>query len=92
MSAGVEMKVQQTGGGDATDLSAALGSLVYAANQRPEIGQAYTTVRANVPKVFVDLDREKAKTLNVAISEVFQTLQAYMGSFYINDFNLFGRV
>ncbi len=92
MSAGVEMKVQQTGGGTAQDLSAALGSLVYAANQRPEVAQAYTTFRANVPKIFVDLDREKAKTLNVAVSEVFQTLQAYMGSYYVNDFNLFGRV
>ncbi|WP_424985701.1 efflux RND transporter permease subunit [Microbulbifer sp. S227A] len=92
MSAGVEMKVQQTGGGTAQDLSAALGSLVYAANQRPEIAQAYTTFRANVPKVYVDLDREKAKTLNVPVSEVFQTLQAYMGSYYVNDFNLFGRV
>ncbi|MEO9779217.1 MAG: multidrug efflux RND transporter permease subunit [Sedimentitalea sp.] len=92
MSAGVEMKVQQTGGGTAQDLSAALGSLVYAANQRPEIAQAYTTFRANVPKVFVDLDREKAKSLNVPVSEVFQTLQAYMGSYYVNDFNLFGRV
>lgn len=92
MSAGVEMKVQQTGGGSPQDLSAALGSLVYAANQRPEIAQAYTTFRANVPKIFVDLDREKAKTLNVAVSEVFQTLQSYMGSFYVNDFNLFGRV
>lgn len=92
MSAGVEMKVQQTGGGSAQDLSAALGSLVYSANQRPEIAQAYTTFRANVPKVFVDLDREKAKTLNVAVSEVFQTLQAYLGSYYVNDFNLFGRV
>ncbi|MEM8631364.1 MAG: multidrug efflux RND transporter permease subunit [Pseudomonadota bacterium] len=92
MSAGVEMKVQQTGGGSAQDLSAALGSLVYAANQRPEIAQAYTTFRANVPKIFVDLDREKAKSLNVPISEVFLTLQSYMGSFYVNDFNLFGRV
>ena len=92
MSAGVEMKVQQTGGGTAQDLSAALGSLVYAANQRPEIAQAYTTFRANVPKVFVDLDREKAKTLGVPVSEVFQTLQAYLGSYYVNDFNLFGRV
>ncbi len=92
LSAGVEMKVQQTGGGSAQDLSAALGSLIYAANQRPEIAQAYTTFRANVPKVFVDLDREKAKTLNVPVSEVFQTLQAYMGSYYVNDFNLFGRV
>ncbi len=92
LSAGVEMKVQQTGGGTAQDLSGALGSLVYASNQRPEIGQAYTTFRANVPKVFVNLDREKAKTLDVPISEVFQTLQAYMGSYYVNDFNLFGRV
>ena len=92
MSAGVELKVQQTGGGTVQDLSAALGSLVYAANQRPEVGQSYTTFRANVPKVFVDLDREKTKTLNVQISDVFTTLQAYMGSYYVNDFNLFGRV
>ncbi|AVO38921.1 efflux RND transporter permease subunit [Pukyongiella litopenaei] len=92
MSAGVEMKVQQTGGGTPQDLSAALGSLVYAANQRAEIGQAYTTFRANVPKVFVDLDREKAQLLKVSVAEVFQTLQAYMGSYYVNDFNLFGRV
>ncbi|MAC78103.1 MAG: hydrophobe/amphiphile efflux-1 family RND transporter [Rhodobacteraceae bacterium] len=92
MSAGVEMKVQQTGGGSVQELSSALGGLVYAANQRPEIAQAYTTFRANVPQLFVDLDREKAKTLNVSISEIFQTLQAQMGSFYVNDFNLFGRV
>ncbi|WP_204112839.1 multidrug efflux RND transporter permease subunit [Shimia biformata] len=92
LSAGVEMKVQQTGGGSAQDLAAAVGSLVYAANQSPDLAQAYSTFRANVPKIFVDLDREKAKSLNVAVSDVFQTLQAYMGSFYINDFNLFGRV
>ncbi len=92
LSAGVEMKVQQTGGGTAQDLAAAVGSLVYAANQREEMAQSYSTFRANVPKVFVDLDREKAKSLNVAISDVFTTLQGYMGSIYVNDFNLFGRV
>ncbi|MEM7176922.1 MAG: multidrug efflux RND transporter permease subunit [Pseudomonadota bacterium] len=91
-AAGVEMKVQQTGGGTAQDLASALGSAVYSANQRPEIAQAYTTFRANVPQIFVDLDRDKAKTLNVDISEVFQTLQAYLGSYYVNDFNLFSRV
>ena len=90
--AGVEMKVQQTGGGQPQDLAAALGSLVYSANQRPEIARAYTTFRANVPQVFVDLDREKAKALDVDVSEVFSTLQAYLGAFYVNDFNLFGRV
>ncbi len=92
MSAGVEMEVQQTGGGTAQDLSAAVGSFVYAANQREEIAQSYTTFRANVPQLFVDLDREKAKTLQVSVAEVFQTMQAHLGSFYVNDFNLYGRV
>ena len=92
LSAGVEMKVQQTGGGTAQDLSSAVGSLVYAANQKSAIGQAYSTFRANVPKVFIDLDREKAESMDVAVSDVFLTLQAYMGSYYVNDFNLFGRV
>lgn len=92
MSAGVEMEVQQTGGGSAQDLASAVGSLVYAANQRPEIAQSYTTFRANVPQLFVDLDREKAKTLEVSVAEVFQTMQAHLGSYYVNDFNLFGRV
>lgn len=92
MSAGVEMEVQQTGGGSAQDLASAVGSLVYAANQRSEIAQSYTTFRANVPQLFVDLDREKAKTLEVSVAEVFQTMQAHLGSYYVNDFNLFGRV
>lgn len=89
---GVEMKLQQTGGGTPQDLASAAGSLVYSANQSPGIGQAYSTFRSNVPQVFVDLDREKAKTLGVNVSDVFLTLQAYLGSYYVNDFNLFGRV
>lgn len=86
------MKIQQTGGGSPQDLASAIGSMVYAANQRPEIALAYSTFRANVPQLFVDLDREKAKTLDVNVSEVFGTLQAYLGSYYVNDFNMFGRV
>jgi HAE1 family hydrophobic/amphiphilic exporter-1 len=65
---------------------------VYSANQDADIALAYTTYRANVPQIFVDLDREKAKTLGVDVADVFSTLQAYLGSYYINDFNLFGRV
>lgn len=92
VSAGVEMKVQQTGGGAANDLSAAVNSLVFAANQRPEIAQAYTSFSANVPKLFVDLDREKTRTLGIPVSDVFETLQAHLGSIYVNDLNLFGKV
>ena len=65
---------------------------MYSANQDADIALAYTTYRANVPQIFVDLDREKAKTLGVDVADVFSTLQAYLGSYYINDFNLFGRV
>jgi len=54
MGSGVDMMVQQTGGGTAQDLAAAVGSLVYATNQQPEIAQAYSTFRANVPKFFVE--------------------------------------
>jgi len=89
---GVQVMLQQTGGGSPQDLASAVGSLVYSANQSPDVGRAYSTFRANVPQVFVDLDREKAKTLGINVSDVFTTLQAYLGSFYINDFNIFGRV
>ncbi|WP_249689833.1 multidrug efflux RND transporter permease subunit [Stappia sp. WLB 29] len=91
-TAGVEMKVQQTGGGTPQDLASAVGSLVYTANQQPSIAQAYSTFRANVPQLFVDLDRERAKLLGIRIADVFQTLQSYLGGYYVNDFNLFGRV
>ncbi|WP_297838682.1 multidrug efflux RND transporter permease subunit [uncultured Roseibium sp.] len=89
---GVQVMLQQTGGGSPQDLSSALGSLIYSANQSPAVGRAYSTFRANVPQVFIDLDREKAKTLGINVSDVFTTLQAYLGSYYINDFNIFGRV
>ncbi len=89
---GVQMMLQQTGGGTPQELASAVGSMVYSANQSAEIARAYSTFRANVPQVFVDLDREKTKTLGVNVADVFTTLQAYLGSFYINDFNIFGRV
>ncbi len=93
VSAGAELMIQQTGGGTPQDLSSAVGSFVYSANQEPDrIAQAFSTFRANVPQLFVDLDREKAKQLGINVADVFVTLQAYLGSYYINDFNLFGRV
>lgn len=88
---GVQMMVQQTGGGTPQDLSSAVGSLVYEANQSPGIAQAYSTFRSDVPQLYVDLDREKAKTLGVNVADVFTTLQTYLGSYYVNDFNIFGR-
>ncbi len=63
------------------------------AYQTPELNPmgTFSFFKANVPQINVDVDREKAKIHGVSISEIFQTLQAYMGSVYVNDVNLFGR-
>jgi HAE1 family hydrophobic/amphiphilic exporter-1 len=61
------------------------------ANAQTGLSRVYTTFRANVPQLFAEIDRTKAKTLGVPLSNIFSTLQAYLGSAYVNDFNKFGR-
>ncbi|MFY0610712.1 MAG: multidrug efflux RND transporter permease subunit [Hyphomicrobiaceae bacterium] len=89
---GVEAQLQDLAGGTPQELAAATRSLVFAANQRPELAQVFSTFSANVPQLFLEVDRDKAQVLGVPISEIFQTLQAQFGSSYINDFNLYGKV
>ncbi len=60
-------------------------------NQRPEIAMAYTFFTARTPSYQVDVDREQTKKLGVSISDVYGTLSTFLGSSYINDFNLYGR-
>ena len=57
----------------------------------PELTGIFSSYQVNVPQLDLDVDRTKAKQQNVALDEIFQTLQAYMGSVYVNDFNQFGR-
>jgi multidrug efflux pump len=59
--------------------------------QRPELAGLFSTYQVNVPQLRADLDRTKAKTEGVAVTDVFETMQAYLGSLYVNDFNRFGR-
>ncbi|KZY29883.1 MULTISPECIES: efflux RND transporter permease subunit [unclassified Oleiphilus] len=59
--------------------------------QTPELTQVFSFFQVNVPQIEINVDREKAKVHGVAISDIFDTLQAYMGSVYVNDVNLFGR-
>jgi HAE1 family hydrophobic/amphiphilic exporter-1 len=61
------------------------------ANKRPEIANAYTFFTASTPGYTISIDREMCKKMGVPLSEVFNTLQTYLGSFYINDFTLYGR-
>jgi len=89
---GFDFRLQALEGQSPEELAAALRSLIVAANQEPAIAAAFSTFSADVPQVFVDLDRAKAETLGVSVAEVYRTLQAQLGSFYVNDFNLYDRV
>lgn len=91
-SGGFDMRLQGLQGQSPQEIAAALNGLIYASNQVPEIGSAYSTFSANVPQIYVDLDRTRAELLNVPISSIFSTLQAHLGSQYVNDFNLYSRV
>jgi multidrug efflux pump len=61
------------------------------ARQAPELARVFTNFQINVPKLYADIDRTKAKQLGVPLSVIYQTLQVNLGSFYVNDFNDFGR-
>ena len=65
--------------------------VVQQAWMAPELSMVYSSFQVNVPRLHIEVDREKAKVHGVPIDEIFQTLQVYMGSMYVNDLNLFGR-
>jgi hydrophobe/amphiphile efflux-1 (HAE1) family protein len=88
---GFTFMLQDLEGRDPKELAQVMRGLVVAANQNPQIGAAFSTFSANTPSVFLDIDRDKAQTLGVPVSEMFSTLQAMLGGAYVNDFNLFGR-
>jgi HAE1 family hydrophobic/amphiphilic exporter-1 len=88
---GLEMVLQDTLSRSPAELSSVLNLMVAEANQTRGLAGVFSTYRANVPQYFIDIDRVKAKNLGVPLSEVFNTLQAQMGSLYINDFNQFGQ-
>ncbi|WJN58552.1 efflux RND transporter permease subunit [Pseudomonas sp. SO81] len=88
---GFEAYIQDRSGGSIEDLSAVVQKFVAAASKRPELAGVNSTFHADVPQYFIDLDRTKARALGVAINDVFTAMQATFGSYYVNDFNLYGR-
>jgi len=88
---GFKMYVQDSGGLGPTALQSAVTDMVVSANQQPEIVQAFSTFRSNAPQLYVEIDRTRARMLDVPLGNVFDTLQVYLGSIYVNDFNLLGR-
>lgn len=88
---GLEFILQDTLSRTPADLNEMVNIMVVHANQLRELSSVFSTFRANVPQYFIDVDRVKAKNLGVPLDEIFDTLQAQMGSLYINDFNRFGQ-
>ncbi len=88
---GFEFYLQDRSGGTLASLSEAANKVVQAAAQRPELRGVSTTFTTAVPQYRIDVDREKAKALGIPINTIFDTMQASFGSFYVNDFTLFGR-
>lgn len=92
LASGFEMQLQDKRGGDPQDLSSAMRGFVFEANQNPVLSNVFSTFTAEVPQVSLEIDRHQAKALGVPVADIFASLQAQLGSFYVNDFNKFGRV
>jgi len=91
---GFKMMIEDRSGlATPADLQANVFQVIAAARQRPEIDPAtlFSGFRAGVPQLYADLNRTMAKQQNVAVTDVYQTLQTYLGGYYINDFNYLGR-
>ncbi|WP_027184123.1 efflux RND transporter permease subunit [Desulfovibrio inopinatus] len=88
---GSQFELQDRSGGDITELAKIANEYMKTVSQDPAVTGVFTPFSVNVPQYYVEVDREKVKNLGIPLSDVFDTLQANLGSLYINDFNLFGR-
>ncbi|AMP12763.1 efflux RND transporter permease subunit [Collimonas pratensis] len=89
---GFKMQLEDRGALGYEQLNLATQAFIKRAAQVPELGPIFSSYQINVPQLNVELDRVKAKQLGVSVTDVFDTMQVYLGSLYVNDFNRFGRV
>jgi len=88
---GFKLQIEDQAGLGYEALDEATKSFLAKASTAPELAGLFSSFSINVPQLYADIDRAKARQLGVAISDVFNTLQIYLGSVYVNDFNKFGR-
>ena len=88
---GFSFKLQDRGGGTPMELARVAQDFVSAARQRPEIGSVYSKFDPTTPAIRLDIDRERAKKLGVAINDITTALQTFLGGYNVNDFSRFGR-
>ena len=91
-SGGFEMQLEARGEATFDDLVRATDTLMYYASQCKEIEGLSSSLQAEIPQLYFDVDRDKVKLSGVPMADVFSTMKAYTGSVYVNDFNMFNRV
>lgn len=91
VSGGFSLQIEEQQAGDIKEFQAAVFKFLGAANQRPEIGMAYTLFNANTPNYQLSINREQAKKMGVSVGAIYSTISSYLGSAYINDFTRYGR-
>ncbi|SFF50840.1 hydrophobic/amphiphilic exporter-1, HAE1 family [Fontimonas thermophila] len=88
---GFEFIVQSRSGSDLSGLVAAAQDVIAQAQRQPELTRVFTQFNASTPQIEYVIDRERAKALGIPLSDIFSSLQMFLGGSYINDFNLYGR-
>lgn len=91
-SGGFEMQLEARSDATFDNLVAATDTLLYYASKCKELSGLSTSLKSDIPQLYFDVDRDKAKLAGVPMTEIFSTMKAYTGSVYVNDFNLFNRV
>jgi hydrophobe/amphiphile efflux-1 (HAE1) family protein len=88
---GFELQLQSLAGAPPEDIASVARGLMIAANSDKRLSNVFTTYSAATPQIYLDIDRDRAETLGISVSDIFSALQTAMGGTYVNDFNLFGR-
>ncbi len=91
-SGGFEMVLEARGDASYADLQHAVDTLMYYAQKRPEFLRLSSTLQNDIPQLYYQVDRDKARLQGVPLSDIFTTMKAFTGSLYINDFNMFNRI
>ena len=91
-SGGIEMVLEARADATYTDLQNAVDTLLHYAADNPALAGLSTSMQADIPQLYFDVDRDRAKIQGIPVSDIFSTMKAFTGSIYVNDFNMFNRI
>lgn len=91
-SGGLEMQLEARGDASWDNLVSATDTFLYYASRAPELQGVSSAMQSEIPQLYFDVDRDRAKFLGIPLSDIFSTMKAYLGSVYVNDFNMFNRI